>query len=84
MINMSNYEELNFFLQQIQKLEDNGFDRFRLHGYQKHGDDTRELPEGHLYTHTLAYELDRLIAKAIMFDSYVETQKMIQGTSDDN
>lgn len=79
MINMSNYEEVNFFLQQIQKLEDNGFDRFRLHGYQKHGNDTKDVPEGNLYTHTLAHELDTLISKAIMFDSYVETQKMIQG-----
>ncbi len=84
MINMSNYEELNFLLQQLQKLEDNGLDRFRLHGHQKHGLDTMELPEGNLHTSTLVSELDRLIAKAIMFDSYVETQKMIQGTSDDN
>jgi len=84
MINMSNYEEINFLLQQLQKLEDKGFDRFRLQGCQKHGDDTMELPDGNLYTSTLVYELDRLISKAIMFDSYVETQKMIQGTSDDN
>jgi hypothetical protein len=83
MINMSQYEEVNFFLRQIQELEYNGFDRFRLHGYQKHGEDTKDLPEGNLYTHTIAYELDMLISKAIMFDCYVETQKMIQGTSDE-
>ena len=84
MINMSDYEELNFLLRQLQKLEDNGLDRFRLHGCQKHGDEVMDLPEGNLYTSTIIYELDRLISKAIMFDSYVETQKMIQGTSDDN
>jgi len=83
MINMTKYEEVNMFLRYLQELEDNGYNRFRLHGFQKHGDDTKDLPEGSLYTHTLAYELDMLISKAIMFDSYVETQKMIQGTSEE-
>jgi len=82
MINMTDYEEVNYLLRQLEKLDDSGFDRFRLHGFQKHGDEVMDTPEGHLHSSTLAFELDRLIAKAIMFDSYVETQKMIQGTSD--
>jgi hypothetical protein len=80
MINISDYDEIKFLLDQLERLEGAGLDRFTLKGFQKHGDDQMEVPgdSGHFRTNEISWKIEELLSKAIMFDSYVATQKLIR------
>lgn len=79
MINIREYDSIEFLLDQLEALEGSGLERFTLKGFQKHGSDEMEVPgdSGHFRTHEIAWKLEELLSKAIMFDSYIATQKLI-------
>lgn len=67
---VQNYDDLFHLVRDLERLQDRGMTRFNLHGFQKHGDDTFDVPEdgGCYHVDEIIWRLEQVLDKAMMMD----------------
>lgn len=57
------YEDLFRFLEDLRRLKDKGMTRFNLHGFQKHGEETLDVPGdgGHYDLNEMIWRVDEAL-----------------------
>ena len=61
----ADFANVKLLIECLEELEDKNLERFKISGFQKHGENKAELPLGHTYTHEVLWELGELIKMAI-------------------
>ena len=72
------YEDLFRLLKDLEFLHYNGgMDRFNIHGYQKHGDKTLDVPEdgGCYYLTEMMHLLQEVLDKVLMLDYQLKFER---------
>jgi hypothetical protein len=67
---IQNYDDLFRFVRDLEKLQDRGMTRFNIHGYQKHGNETMDVPEdfGCYHIDEMIWRLEQALDRAMMMD----------------
>lgn len=75
---IQNYDDLFRFVRDLERMQDKGMTRFRLHGFQKHGDDTMNLPDledGFYHLDEMVWRLEQALDKALMLDYQIKLER---------
>jgi len=75
---IQNYDDLFRLVRDFEHMQDKGMTRFRLHGFQKHGDETMNLPDledGLYHLDEMAWRLEQVLDKALMLDYQLKFEK---------
>jgi hypothetical protein len=74
---VQNYDDLFRLVRDLEKLQDKGMTRFNIHGYQKHGDETMDVPEdfGCYHIDEMIWRIEDVLDKALMLDYQLKFER---------
>lgn len=83
---VQNYDDLFRLVRDLERLQDRGLTRFNIHGYQKHGDDTLDVPEGGGCYHVdeIIWRLEQVLDKAMMMDYKIKFSRETNKKEDED
>ena len=83
---VQNYDDLFRFVRDLERLQDKGMTRFNLHGFQKHGNDTMDVPEdgGCYHVDEMIWRLEQALDKAMMMDYKIKFSRETNKKEDED
>jgi hypothetical protein len=83
---IQNYDDLFRLVRDLERLQDRGLTRFSIHGFQKHGDDTFDVPEdgGCYHIDEIIWRLEHALDKAMMMDYKIKFSREANKKEDED